>query len=589
MLNLNLIQRALTAIVIAAIVVTGAVVPVAAESAVPAATNNTNLTAPANDDFANAQSIGGGSGNILGSTASGTHETGEPGHAYNRGGASVWYKYVVPTSGVVTINTNNSNFDTLIAVYQGSSLSNLKLVGANDDANGFLSAVNFSANANDTFYIAVDGYYNSNSDSFASGSLTLNYLISNVGTNDNFANAQLLTGSAGKLITASNSGATREAGEPIIVGNAGGKSLWYKWVAPANPAPSYTFTFEGRLVSGNAYGTVLCGTYTGSALNNLTQVVQSFATGICEMTINPTAGQTYYLSVDGFFNSGNTQTLSITLNYAINRATKMADFDRDGRADITVFRPSNGTWYTINSIDDSLRIAQFGANGDIPVLGEVGYDGKPDYTAYRPSTGVWYVNDSATGFKAFAWGLAGDIPLLYHSEFYRWQTVYRPSTGWWYVYNGDNGYEYQWGQSGDRPAYGDIHGYGFDEMVVFRPSTGTWYINYGGLNFVSVKFGLNGDVPVMADYDGDGRSDIAVFRPSNGTWYILRSSDNSVLAAQWGLSGDIPQPADYDGDGKADIAVFRAGYWYIRQSSNNAFRQVQFGQAGDIPVTTPTS
>lgn len=592
MYNANLIYRSLSAIVLAMLVIAGSVLPVAAESVVPAANNNTNLTAPANDSFANAQVISGGGGNIAGSNISGTHEAGEPNHAYNRGGASVWYKYTVPASGVVTVNTNNSVFDTTIAVYQGTNLNNLKLVAANDDANGgTLSSVTFSATTNDTFYIAVDGYFNTTSNNFASGSLTLNYLLTAVAANDNFASAQVLAGSTGKLVTASNINATKEAGEPTMVGNAGGKSLWYKWTASATPATSVTFTFEGRSLVGAGYGTVMCGTYTGTALNNLAYKAQSYATGVCEMTFNPAPSQTYYISVDGLNNGQGAETLSITLNYGINKATKMADFDRDGRADITVFRPSNGTWYTLNSIDDSLRIAQFGASGDIPLLGETGYDAKPDYTVYRPSTGTWYINDTQTGFKGFAWGLPGDIPLLYHSQFYRWQTVYRPSTGYWYTYNGlaSTSYEDQFGQNGDRVAYGDYYGYGFEDMFVFRPSTGTWYINFGGTNFISVKFGLNGDVPVSADYDGDGRSDIAVFRPSNGTWYILRSSDGQVVGVQFGLSGDIPQPADFDGDGKADIAVFRSGTWYIRQSSNTTLRAVQFGQAGDIPVSTPTS
>jgi hypothetical protein len=590
MFNPKLIDRSSTAILVALILITGSALPASAASEpVPESPSDTNLTAPANDDFANALSLPGHSGSVTGTTTNATHEAAEPPHARNRGGASVWYKYVAQSAGIITFDTTNSNFDTTMAVYKGSNMINARVVGANDDTLGTASSVKVGANAGDTFYIAIDGYYNSGTGSFASGNLSLNYTFANVAANDNFANAQLLEPLFGKLITTSNVGASREPGEPIMFGNQGGRSLWYKWVAPAVSGRSYTFTFEGKTVGSNVAGTLVCGIYTGTALNNLTEKMVNNRTGVNEMTVTPTPGQTFYISVDGSFNGVSADLDSITLNYGITKAIKMADFDRDGRADITVFRPSTGTWYTIDSITDNLRSAQFGANGDLPVLMDFGFDGKPDYAVFRPGTGVWYVNDTESGVRGFAWGTAGDIPMAFHTQYDRWQAVYRPGTGGWYIYNGGDGYSFQFGAVGDRAALADSLGLGFDNLVVFRPSTGTWYISYLNVDFTSVQFGQSGDVPVMADYDGDGKADVAVFRPSTSTWYILRSSDKGVVAAQWGLAGDIPQPADYDGDGKADIAVFRSGNWYIRQSSNNAFRQVQFGQAGDIPVTTPTS
>ena len=115
---------------------------------------------PANDDFAGATTLTGPSGSVTGSTVGATTEPGEPAHAFNFGGASIWFSWQAPISGDITIDTGGSDFDTLLGIYTGSSVMNLTLVANNDDLTPgvLLSKVQFAASAGTTYRIAIDGY-----------------------------------------------------------------------------------------------------------------------------------------------------------------------------------------------------------------------------------------------------------------------------------------------------------------------------------------------------------------------------------------------------------------------------------------------
>jgi hypothetical protein len=129
--------------------------------------------APANDNFANAQVITGNTSSTTGSNVRATKESGEPNHAGDSGGASIWYQWQAPASGSVTIDTAGSNFDTLLGVYTGSSVSALTTIASNDDENnagGILtSKVVFNAVSGTLYRIAVDGF------SGATGNVTLHW------------------------------------------------------------------------------------------------------------------------------------------------------------------------------------------------------------------------------------------------------------------------------------------------------------------------------------------------------------------------------------------------------------------------------
>jgi len=97
---------------------------------------------------------------VTGNNAAYTRESGEPDHAGRKGAHSAWLTWTAPDNGSCVMDTLGSSFDTVLAVYTGSIVSNLMLVTANDDSDsgGLQSRVVFNAVAGVTYQIVVDGY-----------------------------------------------------------------------------------------------------------------------------------------------------------------------------------------------------------------------------------------------------------------------------------------------------------------------------------------------------------------------------------------------------------------------------------------------
>lgn len=127
---------------------------------------------PANDAFASAQAVSAEAlengtffrVDIPGFNWNATREAGEPAHAGDQGGASVWYSWTAPASGKANVEVVSGAFSTqvgsddrgLLAVYTGSSIGGLTPVGAP----GFSAQeIKLDVVAGTTYRIAVDGRF----------------------------------------------------------------------------------------------------------------------------------------------------------------------------------------------------------------------------------------------------------------------------------------------------------------------------------------------------------------------------------------------------------------------------------------------
>jgi len=117
--------------------------------------------APPNDIFFNAIPINGPIATVTGSNVGASKNFGgEPflvGGSF--GGASVWWTWTATASGQTTIDTEGSDFNTLLGVFTGTVPNQLTLIADNDNFEGNQwSRVMFNAVAGTTYRIVVDGF-----------------------------------------------------------------------------------------------------------------------------------------------------------------------------------------------------------------------------------------------------------------------------------------------------------------------------------------------------------------------------------------------------------------------------------------------
>jgi PKD domain. len=248
--------------------------------------NLQQITPPANDNFANAESI---TSLPFNATVDNTNATSEPGEIskcafLNR---TVWYSFTPTESIAVRVDTAGTAIAGIVGVYlaSGPTISDLTFL----TCAGF-SATNFQVEAGKTYYLQVDG------DIGQVGILQVNVAQIFPPANDNFANAEAIT-SLPFSATVDNTDASLEPGEPQGCGFAF-RSVWYVF------SPTEDMAVRLDMV-GSGSGNVDIYIASGSSFADLTSLTCAFSGGSTNFQVK--AGKIYYLRVDSFGQVGSLQ------------------------------------------------------------------------------------------------------------------------------------------------------------------------------------------------------------------------------------------------------------------------------------------
>ena len=147
--------RSTVAALVSATVLTGGLAAMAAPASA--------IQRPANDLFNRSENLTsqGCEASTDGTNVGARGQANEPLLAHAGRVNSVWFTWKSPVTDTVVIDTDGSDYDTVLGVYRGRTLGGLVEVGTNDDAEGgdLSSEVTFEARRNVKYRIAVDGFY----------------------------------------------------------------------------------------------------------------------------------------------------------------------------------------------------------------------------------------------------------------------------------------------------------------------------------------------------------------------------------------------------------------------------------------------
>jgi hypothetical protein len=207
-------------------------------------------------------------------------------------GKGVWYSFTSLTSGLVTISTCGSDFDTVLQVYAGSCGA-LSDVACNDDSGPACAtkqaSVSFLATGGTRYLILAGGYGG------ATGNLRVMVAATLLPSNDRCSGAIAMT--AGTLYGVNTANAT-STGDPTPVCQANfGHGVWYSFTPPIS-GPVFISTCGSDFDTVVQVYTGACGSLTPLGCND--DGGPACASVAASVRFMGTAGTTYWILAGGY-------------------------------------------------------------------------------------------------------------------------------------------------------------------------------------------------------------------------------------------------------------------------------------------------
>jgi hypothetical protein len=260
---------------------------------------------PANDAFGQAQVVPTNFHTMV-SNAKATMQNGEPATgACDQMRATLWYRLTPAHDTVLRADTFGSQPDTMLAVFTGSSLANIKYRQCDDDTSFdhqavHKSSVTWHATAGTTYFIQLGGYDNETGN--------IDFTIQPVTPPANDARGAATTiASLPFAVTQSDRNATQQQAESVAgCGTTGDflHSVWYRYTATSGAMLHVT-------VGGDDGTSALVAIFTGSSFTTDTEIGCAY---VASTDYTPVSGTTYYFLLTGKF--GRTGPLQLDIVFA---------------------------------------------------------------------------------------------------------------------------------------------------------------------------------------------------------------------------------------------------------------------------------
>ena len=300
------------------------------------------------------------------------------------GAPDVWYRFVAPSNGTVTITTTEGTItDGGMSLYSSATCATGSELACNDDASTLMPIITQSGlTSGTTYYVRFWSY--------SSGTGTFSICITTPPSNDNCSGASTVTVNAGNTCTSQLSGtiagATSSGNSLGACGGTADDDVWYKFVATAtthyislnNVAGSTTDLYH--IVYGGTCGSlsteIICSDPNSSTVSGLT------------------IGNTYYIRVYSY-----TSTTGQTSTFDVCVTSPPVNDECAGALTVTPNSGNSCTTYTSGSVINSTASAV--------AMGSCGGTADDD---------VWFkfvAND--TDMSLTLQNVAGSTTDLYHS------------------------------------------------------------------------------------------------------------------------------------------------------------------------------